>query len=438
MREKFVIQGGKPLEGEIEVRGAKNAAFPVLAATLLTEKPCLIKNLPLIEDVFRMIELLESLGAEISWQGERELKIQSSQISLERVKADIVSALRGSILLYGSLLSRLGKVALPQPGGCIIGARPLDAHLDVFEQLGVQIKKEGNSLDLKRGKTKKEREILLSEFSVTATSNALLAAACLAGETVLKTADQDYQVQELLKVLAKMGVKVKEFGSHKIVIEGKEELEGFEHTLISDPIEAGTFVVLAAATKGNVLIKKVPFEFLELFFRKMEKAGLPMEIDKERGEVRVLPWENLSEARKSGEKGATGLRLGKVQALPYPGLHTDLLSAIAVLATQADGSTLIHDPLYEGRFKYLEELNRMGAKIFFADPHRVVVQGPTPLYGKKLGSIDLRGGAALIIAGLIAEGKSTIDNIYQIDRGYEKIEKRLQKIGADIRRIKGE
>lgn len=422
MPEQFEIQGGKSLKGEIEVRGAKNAAFPILAATLLTDKVCTVKNLALIEDVFRMAEILKSLGSEIAWIGKRSLRISNKKINLSNIKEDIVSVFRGSILLYGSLLARIGRITLPQPGGCLIGARPIDTHLDVFSQFGAKIFKKGELLTLEKSKKIKKSEILLPEFSVTATCNALLFAALLPQETTIKIADEDYQTQELLKILEKMGVKIKKLGHHLITIEGKKRLNGFEHTLLPDPIEAGTFITLAAATKGRVLVKNVPLEFLELFLTKLKTSGLPLKINFQKKTVDILPWKTL--------------RLGRIQALPYPGIHSDLLSALAVLATQAQGPVLIQDPLYEGRFKYLEELNRMGAKIFFADPHRVIVEGPTPLYGKRLGSIDLRGGAALIIAALVAKGKSIIDNIYQIDRGYERIEERLQKLGAHIRRIK--
>lgn len=420
MAEQFVIHGGKTLKGEIEVKGAKNAAFPILAATLLTEKPCIIKNLPLIEDVFRMVELLESLGGKVLWRGERTLKISHQKIEPEKIKKEIVSLFRGSILLYGSLLARIGQITLPQPGGCVIGARPIDTHLDLFSQLGVIISKNGNNLTLKKIKKPINSEVFLNEFSVTATCNALLFSALLEKEITIKIADEDYQVQELLKVLEQMGVEIKQVAHHLIRIKGKRRLKGFTHTLLPDPIEAGTFIILAAATKGKVLVKNIPFEFLELFLKKLEIAGLPFKKNLKQKAIKIFPWRSL--------------KLRKIQSLPFPGIHSDLLSALAILATQAQGATLIQDPLYEGRFKYLEEVNRMGAQIFFADPHRVIIQGPTPLYGKKLGSIDLRGGAALIIAGLIAKGKSTIENIYQIDRGYEKIEVRLQKIGADIQR----
>ncbi len=418
MAERFIIQGTKPLRGTIEVRGAKNAAFPILAASLLTKKECLIDNLPLIEDVFRVIELLKSMGAEVSWVGERKIKIKNSQIKPETIRGDLIGLLRGSVLLFGPLLARFGKVQLPQPGGCIIGARPIDVHLDGFKQLGVEIVKEGNKYILEgQGKG---GQTILNEFSVTATENLMLFASLNPKKTVIKSADQDYQVQELAKFLKKMGVKIKGIGTHQLTIEGSRNLKGAEHRLINDPVEAGTFILTAAAARGNVLIKNVELDFLELPLKKLKDFGVPYEIVGKNA-VCVMPWR--------------GLKIDKIQSLPYPGIPSDLQSAFGVLATQAEGSTLIHDPLYEGRLKYLEELNKMGAEIYFADPHRAIVNGPTQLYGRELGSFDLRGGAALIIAGLIAKGQTIINNIYQIDRGYEKIEERLQKLGADIKRV---
>jgi UDP-N-acetylglucosamine 1-carboxyvinyltransferase len=417
MADHFVIQGDKPLRGVIEARGAKNAAFPILAASLLTNKECTISNLPLIEDVFRIIELLKSMGAKVTWEGERCIKIKNSQIDPDQMRGDLIGLLRGSVLLFGPLLARFGSVKFPQPGGCIIGARPIDAHLDGFRQLGVEITKDSNKY-LLSGKGS-GGTVILNEFSVTATENLMLFASLIPKRTVIKTADQDYQVQELAKFLKKMGVRIKGIGTHQLIIEGKRRLDGAAHRIMNDPIEAGTFILTAAACKGDVLVKNVEVDFLELPLKKLKDFGVPCEISGKT--VRVRPWKQL--------------KIDKIQSLPYPGIPSDLQSAFGVLATQAKGSTLIHDPLYEGRLKYLEELNKMGAEIYFADPHRAIINGPTQLYGRELGSFDLRGGAALIIAGLVAKGESIINNIYQIDRGYEKIEERLQKLGAIIKRV---
>jgi len=420
MPDKFVIRGGKPLKGEIEVRGAKNAAFPILAATLLTKESCQISNVPLIEDVFRMIEILEGMGAEISWQQKRTLLIKNTAIDPSKMRTDLVTMLRGSVLFLGPLLSRFGKINLPPPGGCIIGARPIDTHLDGFSQIGVNVQKNRDRY-LMEIKEKRGGEVILNEFSVTATENLMLYASLIPQKIVIKNADQDYQVQELAKFLTKMGAKIKIAGANTVEIFGSKKLKGVKHNLIYDPIEAGTFIITAVATKSEVLVKNVETPFLELELKRLKDFGVPLKLIN-KNSLKVFPWKSL--------------RIDKIQSLPYPGIHSDLLSAFGVLSTQSEGSTLIHDPLYEGRLKYLEELNKMGAEIIICDPHRAIINGPTQLQGAELGPLDLRGGAALIIAGLIAKGTTTINGIYQIDRGYEKIEERLQGLGANIERVK--
>jgi len=422
MADKFIIQGGKPLKGEVEIRGAKNAAFPILASTLLTKEPCIIDNLPLIEDVFKMLKILEKIGAEVCWKGERKIKINCSKIKPLQIPFDLVGCFRGSILLLGPLLARFGKLKIPPPGGCLIGARPIDTHLDAFSQLGFKLLIKDNFYYFKQGKIKKgSGEVILDEFSVTATENVLLFSALSSEKTILRIADQDYQVQELIKVLGKMGVKIKGSGVHSLEIMGIDNPKGFQHTIISDPIETGTFIVASLATQGEVLIKRAELSFLTLFLKKLKDFGAKFRILNQQT-IKVLASKNL--------------KIDKIQSLPYPGIHSDLQPELGVLATQTEGATLIHDPLFEGRLKYLEELNKMGADIIFCDPHRAIVYGPTQLQGIEIPSPDLRAGAALIIAGLIAKGKTVIKNIYQIDRGYEKIEERLQGLGADIKRVK--
>ncbi len=419
-QEKFIIEGPTPLKGEIEVRGAKNATFPLLAATILTDRECIIRNVPLIEDVFRMIELLKSMGAKLDWIGERDLKISCREIDPTKKDEKIITKFRGSILLMGALLARFKKVKIPQPGGCLIGARPINTHLDAFSQLGVKIEKEDSCFILEAPEELKNNQVILEEFSVTATENLLLFLSSYPQKTVIKIADGDYCVQETGKFLQKMGAKIEGLGTHTIIVEGTKNLQGVEHNVLFDPIEAGTFILMAAASKGKVLIKNVELEFLELVLKKLRRFGLEMEIQNNK-EVLVKPWARL--------------KIDKVQAMPYPGVPTDLLPLFGVLATQTEGLTLLHDPLYESRLKYLEELNKMGAQIIFADPHRAIVNGPTPLYGIQVNSPDLRGGASLIAASIIAHGETIINNVYQIDRGYERIEERLQKIGAKIKRI---
>jgi len=422
--EEFVIRGGKSLKGKVRIGGAKNASFPILVACLLTNEECEISNIPLIEDVFRMIEILKSMGADIEWKDKRTIRIKTDCVDPLKAKKELISLLRGSVLLLGALLGRFKEAKIPQPGGCIIGARPIDTHLDAFRQMGVKAQFMGKHFNFSFNRLPETREVILNEFSVTGTENIMLFSALNPGKTIIKTADCDYQVQELARFLEKMGVGIEGTGTHKLTIKGKKRLKGVKHKLMYDPPEAGTFIITAAATRGNVLIENVELPFLEFPLKKLKDFGVPLKIVKKGkglASVRVYPWKNL--------------KINKIQSLPYPGIPSDLQSAFGVLATQADGSTLIHDPLYEGRLKYLEELTKMGAEIYFADPHRAIINGPTKLYGKKLKSLDLRGGAALIMAGLIAKGKTTIENIYQIDRGYERIEERLQGLGADIKRI---
>jgi len=423
------------LKGEVEIRGAKNVAFPILSACLLTKEDCVIDNLPLIEDVFQMLKILEELGVKVSWLGKRKVKLNSSEIDITKIPFSTIKKFRGSILILGPLLARFKELKFPPPGGCLIGARPIDTHLDAFGQLGFDISLKNNFYCFKKigsrpsfakasegtpAFAKAGIEVVLREFSVTATENILLYSALCLGKTILKIADLDYQIQELVKVLIEMGVNIKYAGPHCFEIIGAEKLSGFEYNLISDPIEAGTFIVAVLATKGEVLVKNAELEFLDLFLKRLKDFGAKFQIlDKKT--IKILPSENI--------------KIDKVQSLIYPGINSDLQPELGVLATQTEGPTLIHDPLYEGRLKYLEELNKMGADIIFCDPHRAIINGPTKLIGAEIPSPDLRAGAALIIAGLIAKGQTTINNIYQIDRGYEKIEERLQKLGADIKRV---
>lgn len=424
-KDKFRIIGGKSLEGEIEVCGAKNATTPILAATVLTQKTCIIDNLPLIEDVFRMIEILESMGSEIEWLSKRKVKINNKDLDPKKADQDIICKLRSSILFLGALFSRFEKFKIAQPGGCIIGARPVGTHIDALAALGAEITQDKNFYYVKKNKAEeipaKYRQIVLEEFSVTATENAMMVASLMPGRTEIFTAAAEPHVEDLGRFLKKMGVKIKGLGTHHLIIDGVKNPKGASHKIIPDPIEAGTFVILAAATRGKVEIKKVNPDHLRLPLLKLRKMGVNFEIKKD--SILVNPSRSFRAAQK-------------IQTLPYPGIPTDLQAPFGVLATQAEGTTLIQEPLYEGRLKYIDELKKMGANAVIADPHRALISGPTNLYGTKITSFDLRAGATLIIAALVAEGQSDILEAYQVDRGYENIEERLQAIGADISRIK--
>ena len=418
--QKFVINGGKPLSGKVDIRGAKNAATPILSACLLTKEECVIDNIPLVADVLKMIEILESMGVETEWVGERKLRVKAGEgVDPEKMDFSLVGQMRSSILLLGSLLARFKKFKIKHPGGCIIGARPVGIHFDALEALGTEITQDGDFYYLKADKLI-GKEIILKEFSVTATENLMMAATLAEGTTTIKIAAIEPHVQDLARFLNKMGAKIKGLGVHTIQIRGVEKLRGAEHKIIPDPIEAGTFVIVAAATKGNVEINDIKPRELDLVLEKLKEMGVSFEIGNDK--IIIKPTSKLNAVRK-------------IETRTYPGVPTDLQAPFAVLATQAEGTTLIHDTMYEGRLAYINELNKMGANAVICDPHRALVTGPTPLYGQNITSFDLRSGATLIIAALLAKGQSVIEKAEQIDRGYEKIEERLRDLGADIKRV---
>ncbi|RJR31061.1 UDP-N-acetylglucosamine 1-carboxyvinyltransferase [Candidatus Parcubacteria bacterium] len=425
--EKFIIHGGKPLAGEIEVKGAKNSATALIAASLLFDGEIILNNVPEIEDVKRMIEIVNSLGIKTEWLEKNKLYLKVSDINPADLKQEVICKLRSSVLFIGSLLSRLSELSLPHPGGCQIGARPLDAHLMGFEKCGFSVENSESGLYFKRIGSP-HKEILLSEISPTATVNLILALCKSDYKAVLYGADYGYSVQELAGFLNQAGAKIKISG-HTIEIEGVKKLHSVEYTVMPDPIETGTFVCLAAATGSELIIKNSSTDFFAQELEKLKMAQVGMEIIP-RGQIQ---GKNLSDIIVKPSK----LRaVKKLNDMPYPGFMSDLLSPFAVLMTQAEGTTLIHDWMYEGRTKYVNELIKMGANATICDPHRVIIVGPTKLYGQEMEITDLRAGATLVIAGLVAEGESRISNVYQIDRGYESIESRLKKIGADIKKVK--
>lgn len=415
--QKFVIHGGKKLSGTIDIKGYKNAATPIIAASLLTNKECIIKNIPHIGDVFRMVEILESMGVEISWLEPNTLRIKAENINPEKMDFKAVSRMRSSILLLGPLLARCGKFKMPQPGGCVIGARPMGSHFTALEKLGAKITKE-NGFYCFEAKKLEGKEIVLPEFSVTATENLMMAACLTPGTTIIKIAALEPQVQDLQKFLKKMGAKIKFGNFNTIIIQGVKKLRGATYSVISDPIEAGTFVIAAIATKSELTINNVDINHLDLVFDKLTEMGAKFEFNGT--SVKINPVSMLNSA--------------KIEARIFPGIPSDLQAPFGVLATQAKGTSLIHDTLYEGRLGYINELNKMGANAIICDPHRALISGPVPLYGAEITSFDLRAGATMIIAALAAQGESVINNIEQIDRGYENIEERLRSIGADITR----
>lgn len=414
-----MIEGGKPLKGEIEVKGSKNAACAVIAAALLTDQECIIDNLPLVSDILNLLEILKEMGAEVEWLEERKIKIRVGD-GLDPAKIDFqkFSKARTSVLLIGALLPKFQNFKISRPGGDRIGFRPITTHLQALTHLGAEIKEEGDFYYFRTEKLQ-GKEIVLPEFSVTAAENLMMAASLAEGRTIIKIVAQEPHVQDLAEMLNKMGAKIEGMGTHTLKIEGVKKLKGVEHKIIPDPIEAGTFLVIGAGCGGQVLVKNAKAEHLDLFLEKLKEMGVNFEI--KAGGIKVL--------------GSQEIKPAKIQALPYPGFPTDLLPLVVPLLTQAKGKSLIHDPLYENRLNYVQELRKMGADIEIVDPHRAFVFGKTPLHGVTIESWDIRAGASLIVAGLMAQGTTNIDSIEQIDRGYEKIEERLQKLGAEIRRL---
>lgn len=418
MAEKFVINGGRELKGEIEVRGSKNAAGPCLAAVLLTSEPVIIDNLPLIADVKATIAALESLGVKTEWLGERKLKLQAEEINPDNIDLEKVSKTRMSVALFGSLLGRVKEFKISSPGGDVIGLRPITVQLKALEKIGARIEREGNVYHVWRDELV-GREIMLGEFSPTATQAVVLAAVLAKGKTVIKGAAAELSVQDTVKMLRSMGAQITWRDSHTIEIEGVERLHGAEHSVEPDNLEAGTFIVIGALTPGRVVVKNINFEYLDMFLYKLEEMG----VNFDRGENQVTVFYSPF------------LKPIRVQALPHPGFPTDLLPIIMPLLTKAQGKSLIHDPLYENRLGYVQELRKMGGDLEIVDPHRAFVFGPKGLEGASVNSLDVRAGAVLVVAGLMANGKTVVNDIFHIDRGYEKIEERLQKLGADIKRI---
>lgn len=421
MNEIFEIEGGKKLSGELKVSGSKNSTLAILPACLLTDEPCIIKNIPLLTDVLRMIDIIKNLGAEVEWLGKRTIKIQAKNLNSN---ADTILArkIRASILVAGPVLARNGELIIAKPGGCHIGSRNLDTHFEGFADLGIKLITQQETEEkyyLKAPNKIKPGIVYLNEFSVTATENLMMLMAKIDGRSEIHLAAAEPHVQELGEFLKAMGAEIEGLGTQTIIIKGKKHLKGGEHTIWPDYIEAGTFFSLAASTKNNLKISNVPVNHLEMVFRNLKKMGIC---------YRIKNNNVFIDGKDSS------LSAAKIQTLPYPGFPTDLQAPFSVIATQAKGESLIFDTLFEGRFRYADELNQMGAKIFLCDPHRILIAGPTPLFGTKIKSFDLRAGATVIIAALAAKGKSQVFGIEEVDRGYEKIEERLQKIGAQIKR----
>ncbi len=422
---KYEIEGSFPLKGSIKTSGNKNAALPCLAATLLTDEAVTLKNLPDIEDVRVMLEILKTLGSNIKRINKNTYEIKTLDIKQNEIPVELAKQIRASILFAGPLLSRTGKVTLPPPGGDVIGRRRLDTHFLALKELGARVEIDGQFI-LQANKLKGE-DIFLDEASVTATENAIMASVLAEGKTVIRNAASEPHVQDLCNMLNSMGARITGIGSNILYIEGVKKLRGTEFKISPDYMEVGSFIGLAAVTRSEIVIEDAAPQFLRMTKLAFAKLGIHWEVEGEN--IRIPSGQELK------VNPDLGGMVPKIDDAPWPGFPPDLISIALVVATQVDGIILIYEKMFESRMFFVDKLIGMGARIVLCDPHRAVVSGPSRLRGSELVSPDVRAGMAMVIAALCAEGKSTIHNVYQIERGYENITQRLQKLGAKIKRL---
>ncbi|TML29917.1 MAG: UDP-N-acetylglucosamine 1-carboxyvinyltransferase [Actinobacteria bacterium] len=426
--EKFVIEGGAPLSGMVAPAGNKNGALPLIAASLLTEDELVLRNVPRIADVEAMIDLVADLGATVDWRADNELAICGAGVDVGDVSPDreLSERIRASFLLAGPLLARFGRADMPPPGGDVIGRRRLDPHLDAFRALGADIQVSRDIFLVAPGRLR-AGDVFMDEPSVMATENALMAAALTPGTTVLNNAASEPHVQDLARMLVKMGADVQGVGSNVMTVSGADRLRGCEHDVAPDHIEIGSFIALAGVTGGELRIKDTVPADLRMIRLVFDRMGLRTGLD---GRDVVVP---------GGQKLVCERDVGdyklKLQDGPWPAFPADLTSIALAMATQCEGSVLIHEWMFENRLIFTDKLVAMGADIVMCDPHRAIVTGPSRLRGERVDSPDIRAGMAMLIAALCAEGRSEIGNIRQIDRGYERIDERLRALGARIERV---
>jgi UDP-N-acetylglucosamine 1-carboxyvinyltransferase len=423
--QAFVIEGGRPISGTVTAAGNKNGALPILAACVLTQEPVTLTNVPRIRDVQTMVELLLDIGADVEWTAENEVRIDTANVTKTELDEELCRRIRASFLLAGPLLSRFGRAIVPPPGGDVIGRRRLDPHIHAFAELGAEISVDGRyemSAPGLRGKS-----VFLDEASVMATENVVMAAVLAEGETVIGNAACEPHIQDLCRFLVSLGAEIEGIESNVLRIRGVERLGGGSWRLAPEHIEVGSFIGLAATTGGDLTIKDVEPRDLISILPAFARLGVQVEVGDRT--VRVPPGQELV------IQDDLGGQIPKIEDGPWPAFPADLTSIAVVTATQARGTVLVFEKMFESRLFFVDKLVAMGARIILCDPHRAVVTGPAHLYGERLTSPDIRAGMAMLIAALCAEGTSTIGNIGEIDRGYERIDDRLRSLGAAIERV---
>lgn len=416
--DKFIIKGGYRLTGEVEISGAKNAALPLMSACLLTDKECLLEGIPYLKDIDTMGKLLTSFGSELERDKKGVMKIRTEKIKNYEAPYDLVRTMRASVLALGPLVGRYGVAKISMPGGCAIGDRPINLHINALKKMGAKIE-QSHGYIIAKAKRLKGTKIYFDTQTVTGTENVIMAAVLAKGETIIENAAKEPEVVDLVNFLRKMGAKIEGEGTSIIRIEGVDNLGSASHKVIPDRIEAGTYIIAAAATCGNVLVKNCVMEHLDALEQKLVEAGVT--IQKEKNGVRVI--------------GKREIRSVDITTMPYPGFPTDLQAQFMAFMTIAKGLSVIRETIFENRFIHVSELKRMGADITIKD-RNAIVKGVDELTGAPVMVSDLRAGAALVIAGLIAEGETEVLRIYHLDRGYEAMEKKLSKLGAKIKRLK--
>jgi UDP-N-acetylglucosamine 1-carboxyvinyltransferase len=425
---KFIIEGNHPLSGEVTPSGNKNAALPMLAACTLTDEPIILHNVPEINDVKSMRSLLESLGVKIEPLASNTYRVIAKEVRPADLDPDLCRKIRASILLAGPMIARAGELKLPPPGGDVIGRRRVDTHLLALESLGAKAEfdREGRYFHF-QSKGISGSNILLDEASVTATENAIMAAVTAPGKTIIRNAASEPHIQELCKFLNTLGANIENIGSNTLHIEGVQRLHGGEFTIGPDYLEVVSYIGATIVTRGSIRIRNAGPQYLDMIGMVFGRLGVSWHID---GDDILVPAEQAMEVRPD-----LGDAIPEISVMPWPAFPTDLMSIAIVVATQSQGSVLFHDWMYPSRMFFIDKLVGMGAQIVLCDPHRCIVQGPTPLFGEKMESPDIRAGMSLLIAALSAHGSSVIRNIGQIDRGYERVDEKLRNLGARIQRI---
>ena len=422
---QYIVEGGHQLSGSIEPAGNKNAALPIIAAALLTEHPVVLRNVPRIRDTEILVELLRSVGAAADWRGANELEICARELSSDELDPELCARIRASILLAGPLLARRGHAVLPPPGGDVIGRRRVDTHFLAFEQLGATVSA-GDRYEFKAAKLR-GADVFLDEPSVTATENALMAAVAAEGTTVLRNAASEPHVQDLANFLVAMGARIEGIGTNTITIHGGTTLGGATHRIGPDHIEVGSFIGLAAVTRSELRITRAGVEHLRSILMGFERLGISCRVD---GEDLIVPAQQSRRIRED-----LGGHVPKLEDQPWPAFPADVMSIAIVTATQCEGLILMFEKMFESRMFFVDKLISMGARIVLCDPHRALVAGPCRLRGAKVESPDIRAGMAMLLAALCADGTSTINNAGQIERGYERVDERLNALGARITRV---